>query len=80
MAKDSSGELAKARVKIAELERKIGQQAVDLDFQQALQHVGKPRRQSGAQGGTASTRSSERSWRPGCKARSVRNGCAGWLE
>jgi hypothetical protein len=31
-AKGSSGELAKARVKIAELERKIGQQALDIDF------------------------------------------------
>jgi transposase len=31
-AKDSSGELANARAKIAELERKIGQQAVDIDF------------------------------------------------
>ena len=31
-AKGSSGELAQARVKIAELERKIGQQAVDIDF------------------------------------------------
>ena len=29
-AKGSSGELAKARVKIAELERKIGQQALDI--------------------------------------------------
>ena len=31
-AKGSSSELAKARVKIAELERKIGQQALDIDF------------------------------------------------
>jgi transposase len=31
-AKGSSGELAKARAKIAELERKIGQQALDIDF------------------------------------------------
>jgi hypothetical protein len=31
-AKGSRGELAKARVKIAELERKIGQQALDIDF------------------------------------------------
>jgi len=31
-AKGSSGELAKARVRIAELERKIGQQALDIDF------------------------------------------------
>ena len=32
VAKGSSGELAKARAKIAELERKIGQQALDIDF------------------------------------------------
>ena len=31
-AKGSTGELAQARVKIAELERKIGQQALDIDF------------------------------------------------
>jgi transposase len=30
--KGSSGELAQARAKIAELERKIGQQALDIDF------------------------------------------------
>lgn len=31
-AKGNSGELAQARAKIAELERKIGQQALDIDF------------------------------------------------
>ena len=31
-AKGSAGELAQARAKIAELERKIGQQALDIDF------------------------------------------------
>src|ERR1700694_3856769 len=31
-AKGTRGELANARAKIAELERKIGQQAVDIDF------------------------------------------------
>src|SRR6204780_1516485 len=31
-AKGSSGELAQARVRIAELERKVGQQALDIDF------------------------------------------------
>ena len=31
-AKGSGGELASARAKIAELERKIGQQALDIDF------------------------------------------------
>ena len=32
VAKGRSGELAQARAKIAELERKIGQQALDIDF------------------------------------------------
>jgi transposase-like protein len=31
-AKGAGGELARARAKIAELERKIGQQALDIDF------------------------------------------------
>lgn len=53
--------LTKAQRRIAELERKIGQQQVDLDFfQQALRHVRGPRQRSGAPGGTASTRSSKR--------------------
>jgi transposase len=57
----SSDELSNALARIAELERMIGQQTVDLDFfQQALQHVGGERQQSGASGGTASTRSSRR--------------------
>ncbi|MER8880803.1 hypothetical protein [Mesorhizobium sp. M0684] len=46
---------------IADLERLVGQKTVDLDcFQQALQHVGEERQQSGAPGGTASTQSSRR--------------------
>ena len=57
----SSDELSKALARIADLERLVGQQTVDLDFfQQALQHVGGERQQSGAPGGTASTRSSRR--------------------
>ena len=57
----SANELAKAEVWIAELERTIGQQAVDLDFfRQALRHVEGARPPSGAPGGTASTRSSRR--------------------
>ena len=45
-AKGSSGELAKARVKIAELERKIGQQALDIDFfHRALRALGAVDRQ-----------------------------------
>lgn len=54
-------ELAKAQRRIAELERKVGQQQIDLDFfQQALRHVGERRQRSGAPGGTGSTRSSKR--------------------
>jgi transposase len=53
--------LTKAQRRIAELERKIGQQQVDLDFfQQALRHVREMRQRSGAPGGTASMRSSKR--------------------
>ena len=53
--------LALAQRRIAELERTIGQQQVDLDFfRQALRQVGAPRPRSGAPGGTASTRSSKR--------------------
>ena len=56
-----SDDLSKALARIAELERLVGQQAVDLDFfQQALQHVGGGRRESGVPGGTASTRSLRR--------------------
>ena len=40
-----TGELAAAKQRIAELERKIGQQQVDLDFfRQALRQVGATRR------------------------------------
>ena len=54
-------ELAKAQRRIAELERKIGQQQLDLDFfQRALRHVRDLRQRSGAPGGTGSTRSSKR--------------------
>jgi transposase len=54
-------ELSRAQRRIAELERKVGQQQVDLDFfQQALRHVREAGRPTGAPGGTASTRSSKR--------------------
>jgi len=54
-------ELARAERRIAELERKVGQQQVELDFfQRALRQVGEVRQRSGARGGTASTRSSKR--------------------
>jgi hypothetical protein len=50
-----------ARRRIAELERKVGQQQVDLDFfRQALQQVRGMRRPSDALGVTASTKSSKR--------------------
>ena len=55
-------ELAAARRRIAELERKVGQQALEADFfRQALQLFETSRRSSDRPGGTASTASS----RPG---------------
>ena len=54
-------QLARAHRRIAALERKIGQQQVELDFlQQALRQVGEQRQRSGVPGGTASTKSSKR--------------------
>lgn len=54
-------ELARAQQRIAELERKVGQQQVELDFfQRALRQVRAVRQHNGAPGGTASTRSSKR--------------------
>jgi transposase len=53
--------LAAAERRIAELERKIGQQQVELDFfQRALRHVKAARRPSAGPGVTGSTRSSKR--------------------
>jgi len=53
--------LAQAKHRISELERKIGQQQVELDFfQRALRQVRETRPPSGVPGGTASTRSSKR--------------------
>ena len=61
-ASGAAGELAAARRRIAELERKVGQQALEADFfRQALQLSETSRRPSGRPGGTASTASS----RPG---------------
>jgi len=58
---DDKRALATAKRRIAELERKVGQQQVDLDFfQRALRQVREARRTSGAPGGGASTRSSKR--------------------
>src|SRR5712691_12086121 len=56
-----TAELEAARRRIAELERKVGQQQVDLDFfRQALQQVRGARRPSTGPGVTGSTRSSKR--------------------
>jgi transposase len=52
--------LARAQRRIAALERKIGQQQVELDFlQQALRQVRVQRVRSGVPGVTASTKSSK---------------------
>ena len=55
------GELTKAQRRIAELERKIGQQQVELDFfRQALRQVRGKRRPNDGPGARASTPSSRR--------------------
>ena len=54
-------ELRRSQRRIEALERKIGQQQVELDFfQQALRQVRGQRLRSGVPGGTASTKSSKR--------------------
>lgn len=54
-------ELSLAKRRIAELERKVGQQQVDLDFfRQALRHVKGERQPSDGPGATKSTKSSRR--------------------
>lgn len=61
-------ELSVARERIVALERKIGQQQLELDFfQQALRQVGGARQPSDGLGAPTSTRSSRRR-RPGRKA------------
>jgi transposase len=56
-----SAELEAARRRIAELECKVGQQQMDLDFfQRALRHVGEARQPGTKLGVTGSTRSSKR--------------------
>ena len=58
---DPPDALSKAQRQIRELERKVGQQQLELDFfQQALRRVREARPRSGAPGGTASTRRSKR--------------------
>jgi transposase len=60
-AAPAADELTRARQRIAELERKIGQQHVELDFfRQALRQVRGTRRPSDGSGATASTPSSRR--------------------
>ena len=59
--KEAPEESVAARRRIAELERKIGQQQVDLDFfRKALRHVEETRRAQARAGAAASTRSSKR--------------------
>jgi transposase len=58
---EASKDLATARKRIGELERKVGQQQVELDFfRQALRQVGGARQPSDGPGVRASTRSSRR--------------------
>ncbi len=55
------GDLEAARTRIAALERKVGQQQVELDFfRQALRQVRGARRPSAGPGVTGSTKSSKR--------------------
>jgi transposase len=54
-------DLATARKRIGDLERKVGQQQVELDFfRQALRQVGEARQPNDGSGVPASTRSSRR--------------------
>ena len=58
---EATKDLATARKRISELERKVGQQQVELDFfQQALRQVGGARQPSDGHGVRTSTRSSRR--------------------
>jgi transposase-like protein len=58
---EPDAQLAAARARIAELERKIGQQQTDIDFfRAALRQVEGTRRANAERGVTASTKSSKR--------------------
>lgn len=58
---DTVGELAAAKQRVAELERKVGQQELELDFfQRALRQVGASRQPVKGSGAKASTASSKR--------------------
>jgi transposase len=60
-AYDHAGSESARDSRLVELERKVGQQAVELDFfKEALRHVKEPRRPSGGPGARASSRSSTR--------------------
>jgi transposase len=60
-AKEPPGDVEAAREQIAELERKIGQQQVELDFfRQALRRLEGARRRNAEPGAPPSTRSSKR--------------------
>ena len=64
-SKDSAGELVQARARIAELERKIGQQAVDIDFfQRALRVLNTPNVQGKQTGQGKPARKSQTSSKP----------------
>ena len=57
----SAAEHAAAQRRIADLERTVGRQQMELDFfRRALRRVGDARRPTGRSGGTASTRSSRK--------------------
>ena len=61
LEEESSDEAAVARRRIAELERKVGQQQVDLDFfRRALRHVKERQQASDGRGAAPSTKSSRR--------------------
>jgi transposase len=60
-AETPAAALEAARKRIAELEGKVGQQQMDLDFfRRALLHVGAPRQPGAKPGVTGSTKSSKR--------------------
>ena len=56
-----AGDLAEARRQVAGLQRKVGQQQLDLDFfKQALRHIEESRRPNSGPGATASSPRSRR--------------------
>ena len=56
-----AGDLGEARRQVAELQRKVGQQQLDLDFfKQALRHIEASRRPNSGLGATASSPRSKR--------------------